>query len=220
MVEAPQRTITSQVAEELRKMILNRSLAPGVRIDLNEIAHQFGVSVAPVREALARLQSSGLVRNLPHRGVFVEQLSVDELVDIYTVRELLEEHAASIATEQLRDEDIEQLEQLADRMIPTAAAHDFDLFLELNRSFHFTIYRAAHRRTILQIIEQLWDRSARYRHFQLHAIPDRAQASQFETDAILVAARRRDAEAVGYLIRYKIHQTIVGLMAVMAHEAS
>jgi DNA-binding GntR family transcriptional regulator len=216
MIETPQRTSTSQVVEALRQMILSRSLAPGMRIDMNELAQQFGVSIVPVREALARLQSSGLVRIIPHRGVFVEALSVDELIDIYTVRELLEEHAAQVATNQLRDEDTEQMAQIAGQMERIAATQQYDSFLELNRSFHFALYRAAHRRTLLQIIDQLWDRSTRYRHLQLYAIPDRAQTSQFETRAILVAAQRRDADAVGYLVRYKIHQTIVSLTAVIA----
>jgi DNA-binding GntR family transcriptional regulator len=215
MADAPQRTITAQIAAQLRDMILGGVLPPGSRIDQTDLAQRFGVSVVPVREALARLQSSGLVRIMPHRGVFIEDLSADELVDIYNVRELLEEHAARLAADRLTDADLTQLEQIVARMIETAEAGDFDTFLELNRTFHFTIYRAAHRRTLLLLISQLWDRSTRYRHLQLHVFPDRARASQFETNAILAACRRHDRDAIGYLVRYKIHQTIVGLLDVI-----
>src|SRR5262249_9007938 len=159
-------------------------------IDQNELAQRFGVSIVPVREALARLQSSGLVRIVPHRGVFIEDLSADELVDIYNIREILEEQAARLAADRLSDEDIAQLERLVARWAELAETNDLDPFLNLNRDFHFTIYRASHRRTLIQIIAQLWDRSTRYRHLQLLASPERARASKFETDAILEACRR------------------------------
>jgi DNA-binding GntR family transcriptional regulator len=212
MAHSPQRTVTEQVLAQLRGMIMSGTLAPGSRIDQAELAQRFGVSVVPVREALARLQSSGLVRIVPHRGVFVEALSAEELVDIYHVREVLEEHAARLAAPRLSDADIEAIGQITRALQTAALAGDDERFLTLNGDFHFTIYRAAGRPHMLQIIEQLWDRSARYRRLQLHAIPNRARGAMFEFEAITTACRRRDADAMGYMVRYKIHQTIVGLL--------
>jgi DNA-binding GntR family transcriptional regulator len=211
MSENPQRTITEQVLARLRDMILTGALVPGSRIDQNEMARRFGVSVVPVREALARLQSSGLVRIMPHRGVFVEELSAEELIDIYSVREVLEEQAARLAAGRLTDADLEAIERIGQRLEVAAYANDYEVFLPLNNELHFTIYRAAQRRHLFQIIQRLWDQSARYRRLQLHAFPDRAIASLFEIRAIVEACRRRDAEALGYMVRYKVHQTIVGL---------
>jgi DNA-binding GntR family transcriptional regulator len=221
MADNPQRTITEQVLARLRDLILEGALAPGSRIDQAQLAQRFGVSMVPVREALARLQSSGLVRIVPHRGVFVEALSAEELVDIYHVREVLEEQAARLAAPNLTDADIAALEALDRQMVVTADAGDFETFLQINREFHFVIYRAARRRYLLQTIEQLWDQSTRYRRLQLHAIPERARASLFETQAIVAAGRRRDAEALGYMVRYKVHQTTVELLEKMhIHVAS
>ena len=76
-------TITDRVLTHLRTRILNGTITPGERIDQAEVARQFGVSLVPVREALARLQSSGLVHIVPHRGVFVEPISLSEMIDIY-----------------------------------------------------------------------------------------------------------------------------------------
>jgi DNA-binding GntR family transcriptional regulator len=212
MSDSPQRTVTEQVQGQLRDMILAGTLAPGSRIDQAEVAQRFGVSVVPVREALARLQSSGLVRIVPHRGAFVEALSSEELIDIYHVREVLEEQAARLAAPHLADNDVATLEDLERRMGALADSGGFDVFLDLNRELHFTIYRASGRRYLLGIIEQLWDQSTRYRRLHLHAAPERARASMFETHAIVAAARRRDADALGYLVRYKVHQTTVGLL--------
>ncbi|MFO7171081.1 MAG: GntR family transcriptional regulator [Chloroflexota bacterium] len=213
--DVPHRTVTEQVLAELRRMILGGALVPGSRIDQAELAQRFGVSVVPVREALARLQSSGLVRIVPRRGVFVEALSAEELVDIYNVRELLEEHAARLAGPNLTDDDILAMEGLVERMEAAAAEQDYDTYLALNREFHFTIYRAARRPYLLQVISQLWDRSMRYRRLQLHAIPDRTHDAIFEFRAIIAACRRRDIDAMGYLVRYKVHQTTVGLLEQM-----
>jgi DNA-binding GntR family transcriptional regulator len=215
MNATPQRTVTEQVLVQLRQLIMSGALAPGSRIDQADLAQRFGVSVVPVREALARLQSSGLVRIVPHRGVFIESLSAGELVDIYNVRELLEEHAARLAAANLTDKDVDLLQSITDRMEVAAEARDYDTFLALNRDFHFTIYRAARRPYMLQIIGQLWDRSTRYRLLQLHTIPDRTRTAMFETQAIIAACRRRDQEAIGYLVRYKVHQTTMGLLEQM-----
>jgi DNA-binding GntR family transcriptional regulator len=218
MTDGSQRTLTAQVVARLRDLILSGELAPGSRIDQNELAQRFGISLVPIREALARLQSSGLVRMLPHRGVFVEALSIEELIDIYSVREVLEEEAARLACDHLTPVDLAELEALAACMEESAASSDDDTFLEANRNFHFTIYRAANRPHLLQIIEQLWDQSTRYRTVQLHIIPERARLSLFETRAIIAACRRRDRDALGYMVRYKVHQTTVGLLEKMQSE--
>jgi DNA-binding GntR family transcriptional regulator len=65
---------------------------------------------------------------------------------------------------------------------------------------------------MLQVIDQMWDLSARYAHLQLHAVPDRAMESMSEVHAIVTACRRRDRDAVGLMVRYKIHQTTVVLL--------
>jgi DNA-binding GntR family transcriptional regulator len=218
MTDLPQRTMTEQVMARLRDMILSGDLAPGSRLDQNDLARRFGVSLVPLREALARLQSSGLVRIVPHRGVFVESLSVEELLDIYQVREALEELAARLAAPRLSAADLATLDRLKIEMEQTAKIDDFDAFLDLHRDFHFTIYRAAGRRHLLQLLTQLWDLSARYRHFQLYAFPERMRTSLFEIQAILEACHRRDPDALALLVRYKVHQTVVSLLDVMRRE--
>jgi DNA-binding GntR family transcriptional regulator len=218
MPDAPQRTITEQVLTRLRDLILSGALPPGSRIDQAEMARRFGTSLVPVREALARLQSSGLVRIVPHRGVFVEELSLEEMIDIYYMREVLEEQAAQIAARQLTDADIAQLERLVEQM-EVAAKGDIPGFLRITREFHFTIYRAARRRHLLQTLQQLWDQSERYRQLQIHLLPSRMREALFENHAILQACRRRDPDSLSYMVRYKVHQTTVGLRERMQHTA-
>lgn len=210
--ERTQPTATEYALSQLRQLLFSGGLAQGTRIDQVELAKRFGVSIVPIREALARLQSLGLVEIVPHRGVFVARVSADELVDIYTVREVVEEQAARIAAAKLTDADVEALEKIAAAMGAAAKAKDFARLLVHNRELHFTIYRAAGRRHMLQIIERMWDLSARYAHLQLHAVPERASEAMFEVKSIVLACRRRDADALGLMVRYKVHQTTVGLL--------
>lgn len=207
-----QRTVAEQVLERLRELLLDGSLPPGSRLDQADLAAQFGVSIVPIREALARLQSVGLVEIVPHRGVFVAKLSAEELVDIYTVREELEEQAAQIAVAHLTDADVEEIEALGEAMASAAEAGDFRALLHHNRELHFAIYRAANRRHLYKLIEQMWDLSTRYAHLQLRAVPNRAQEALHEVRAMVAACRRRDGEALGLMVRYKVHQTVVGLL--------
>src|SRR5690606_30773663 len=76
--------------------------------------------------------------------------------------------------------------------------------------------RASGRRHLLQLIEQLWDLSTRYAHLQLHMVPDRATEALYEIRSIIAACRRKDADAVGLMIRYKVHQTTTGLLQHMS----
>jgi DNA-binding GntR family transcriptional regulator len=209
------RTITESVVAKVHNMIITGALQPGARIDQGELAQQFDVSLVPIREALARLVAVGLVEIVPHRGAFVAAVSADELVDIYTVREILEEQAAGLAVDQLTDANVETLERLAAEMAQIAPKGNFDRLLSLNREFHFELYRAAKRPHMLHVIERLWDLSTRYTHLHLHAVPQRALQAMTEVRAIVAACRRRDKQTVAMMVRYKVHQTTVGLLARM-----
>jgi len=74
------RTATEKVMARLRTMLITGALTPGSRIDQADLVRRFDVSIVPIREALARMASAGLVEIVPHRGVFVVNVSADELI--------------------------------------------------------------------------------------------------------------------------------------------
>lgn len=204
-------TITDQVLAHLRSKILNGEIPPGARIDQGDVARIFGVSLVPVREALARLQSSGLVYIVPHRGVFVETVSLEELIDIYYMREVLEEQAAQLAVKNVDEHMLQTLDGIIQQIDVHIGAHATDQFLQATRAFHFTLYQASQRRNLIRIIGQLWDQSDRYRRLQMDLLPERFYESQFENRAMLAACRRRDGDSLALMVRYRIHQTTAGL---------
>src|SRR5690349_17259787 len=114
--EREQQTATDYAMSQVRALLINGALAPGTRVDQAKLAESLGVSLVPIREALGRLQASGLVEIVPHRGVFVPSVSAEELVDLYTAREILEEQAARLAASRLSERDVEALAGLAAAM--------------------------------------------------------------------------------------------------------
>src|SRR3954469_192137 len=128
-----QQTATDYAVVQLRALLISGALAPGTRVDQAKLAEGLGVSLVPIREALGRLQAAGLVEIVPHRGVFVSNVSAEELVDIYTVREILEEQAARLAVSRLSEQDVEALSGLASAMAAAVKAKDHDRLLEHNR---------------------------------------------------------------------------------------
>ncbi|MEN9933579.1 MAG: hypothetical protein RLZZ387_158 [Chloroflexota bacterium] len=216
------RTVTEQVYEQMRDTIRSGGLTPGQRIDQAGLARRFGTSIVPVREALARLQADGLVRIVPHRGAFVEAIAPDALAEIYSMRELLEEDAARLAAPHLTEADMVQIEGLVGQMAEATAREEYETLFDLNRDFHFTIYRASRRAHLLQIIQQLWDQGDSYRRAYTE-VPERARMALVEHRVILEACRRRDPDALGITIRHHVHQTTIGLLehirATMREEA-
>src|SRR6202000_2634772 len=97
-------TVAQHAVEGLRRALTSGELAPGDKVRQEEIADALGVSLSPVREALAVLEQEGQVTYLPRRGYFVTELDVDDLREIYDLRALLEDRAVRRTLPLLDDE--------------------------------------------------------------------------------------------------------------------
>src|SRR5581483_955469 len=102
-----------------------------------------GVSRVPLREALKTLQGEGLVSYRAHRGYFVEELSLDDLREVYRIRRLLEAEAVRPAVRHLTDDDLEALEKAQREVERASAAADVLDMAAANRAFHMTLYECA-----------------------------------------------------------------------------
>ena len=88
--ESRKKNLREVVAQGLRKRILNWEYPPGHRLTEDQLCHEYGVSRSPVREALHRLEASGIIRRLPRRGYQVNQLDLKDIEDLYELRLALE----------------------------------------------------------------------------------------------------------------------------------
>ena len=210
-------TVTAYVVDTLRKGILAGDYPLGEKLDQKLLAEKLGVSISPVREGLRQLEAEGLIRLVPRRGAFVAELSIAELKEIYLIREVLEGLAAELAVPNLDPSAFHQLESLLGQMEEATAEQDYSRLLELNRTFHFTIYEAARCPILLQIIASLWDRSSLCRRVYLY-LPGRASQALAEHKEIYQASKQGDSQWAHQAVRKNVHQTIEGILVRINQE--
>ena len=196
---------TQRVTEELRSLILSGALAPGSRIGQEELAARFAVSRIPVRGALARLESDGLVVLKPSSGAWVAKLDLEECLEIYRIRERIEPLALCEAVPLMSETDIAALEALVEDMVESA---DTETFLRLDRQFHLASYRRAGMAQLLAMIERFWNTTQHYRRaFTKLLGRERNWIIHAEHRLIVDAIRRRDADGAGNLLMEHIRRT-------------
>ncbi|MEV7384664.1 GntR family transcriptional regulator [Streptomyces sp. NPDC091215] len=205
-----QRRAADLVFEHLQERIVSGELAPGDRLDPTEIAASLGLSRTPVREAILQLDSAGLVRRLPYRGVVVADVDLGLAEEVAALRIHLETLAARIAVPRLREEDLAAMRDAHERLdAALAGAHAQRDFNELNRRFHMALYQRAGSSVLLREIESLAGQAERIRmHFDLRHSP-----AGHHHAAILEACERRDPEAAAAATRDHIltaHRMVMG----------
>ena len=137
----PAKGLPLFVAEELKHLIYTGVLQPGERLNEAALALRMGTSRGPVREAIRMLTGQGLVQAVVNRGVFVRQISVREMLEIYDLRALVFGFAADRATEHINDQDKGTFELLLAAMDTACEAGDADGYYDLNLEFHALVLR-------------------------------------------------------------------------------
>ncbi len=144
------RTLSDQVANQLRQAILQGRLKPGQRIVEHEIANAMAISRGPVRDALRILQNERLVVQYPHRGAFVAWLTLRDAEEIYSLREALESLALEYAIKSATAEQVEEMSRVVEQMVvrpqqeyTQTEATDLDL------EFHHTLCRISGHSRVL-----------------------------------------------------------------------
>lgn len=195
MSTAPASLGTAQqhAVDALRRLIVAGELAPGARVNQEELAARIGVSVGPVREALRVLEQEGQLTYLPRRGYFVTELRLADLEEIYALRQLLEAQAARHALPTLDEEARERIRTAARECSEAAAAGDVSAELAANRRFHFGIMEAPDQPHALRLIKLLWDSTEAYRALYYNAPEERERSLQAH-DRILAAIDATDSD--------------------------
>ena len=185
------KTAHEFVREVLRRAILSGELKGSTRLVQAELAATLEVSTTPVREALRDLASEGLIRFDPHRGAVVEELSRDDVREVYAIREVLEPLALGQALPNLTEADLERLRRLHKKMLDEPQGPEW---VDYNRNFHMMIYESAGPR-LSTIIKGLLDASVMYIGASLKEVPDLREKANHDHSNILDALTRRDVEA-------------------------
>lgn len=142
----PQRRSTVEhIADELRGAVMSGRLEPGEQLGEADLAAHFEVSRGPLREAMQRLVSEGILHAITNRGVFVSELTLDDVRDVYRTRSVIERGALEIViAEGRREETAAELAQVVERMRTAAAKGDGPAVSDADQHFHEVLVEASH----------------------------------------------------------------------------
>ena len=187
-------SVEEGVYQALRREIGQLERAPGERLPLEELAARFDVSLTPVRQALRRLESEGLVVSLPRRGSRVASLTVDELEEIQAVRVGLETFLAREGAARCTDQALAEMGDARDEIERAFARGNVRAYIRAFWSLRDACYRCAERPRLMRALEEQRIRVERY-ILHLCRDPDAFATLRRGPDTLLEACRARDGDA-------------------------
>lgn len=146
------------VYQELKSQIILLEQKPGAVIREKEIMEVFGVSRTPVREALMRLEIDGLVRIVPNVGTFVEEVSFQQLKDVFEIRSHLVQLTGKLASARISRNEIDEIHQRIDAMRSTQDTKDL---MRLDGEIHAIINKSTRNELLIKLLNGLHDQAVR-----------------------------------------------------------
>ena len=196
-------SLTSVVQQEIERRILQGELAPGAKLNEAALAEALGVSRGPVREAFRILEEAGLVRQEKNRGVFVRSIPLDEAMEIFDLRAMMDEAVGRRLAEAIAPEQLRAVRAMVEAMEKAVKAGDADSYHLLNLDFHDKLVAFSGNRKLTSIYRRLINELSLFRRMNLvdaKLLP----ISAGEHRAIVKAIASGDPEAAGRAMRQHV----------------
>lgn len=177
------------------------ALCSGDRVTETDLAKRLNISRTPVREAIRRLETDGLVEHVPRVGATIRRLEYSEIMELYDMRAVLEGTAARLAARTASDIELAELEALNAEL--AARIDDPRAIYDLNRQFHLTLLDAAKNRFLVKAMAGL-QKTLLILGPLILTQPNRAEESIGEHERLLDALRQRDGDAAELAMRAHI----------------
>jgi DNA-binding GntR family transcriptional regulator len=205
--------LSEEVYNAIFARLMSLQIAPGDRLTIDALARDLGVSPTPVREALSRLESEGLIHKthlVGHRAA--SQLTRKQFEDLYDLRLLLEPYIAAKAAAAVTPDQLATLRALAAEMAGEGEALDYGRFAQLDKLFHDEVARAAGN----EIVEEALSRLHTHVHlFRLMSNATVTGEALKEHAAIIDAFERHDAAAAAAVMRAHIEKSRTRFLATL-----
>lgn len=190
--------LSEDVADHVRGLIMSGQVRPGQYIRLDETAHELGVSVTPVREALLALRGEGMVRQVPHRGYVVTDLSREDVVDIFWLQEQIAVRLTCRAAELADADDLATLEALCADFAAAAESGELDRIVRTEFVFHRQINQIGRGGKLAWFLHG----AVRYTPHRIYAAdPGWAEVALANHRELIAAMAARDLDAVAACTR-------------------
>ncbi|MFM2066807.1 MAG: hypothetical protein RLZZ584_1716 [Pseudomonadota bacterium] len=210
------------ICEQLQQLIHSGKVAPGERLNEAGLALRMGTSRGPIREAIRMLTGIGLVVAVPNRGVFVREISVREMLEIYELRALLLGFAAQQAADHVSEADRAEFGQLLAGMDAACEAGDAQRYYQLNLRFHALLMTQCHNQRARQAYDDHVKELHLYRRSYFNA-PTNMRRSNKEHRAIfeaITSGARGAAERANKLAQAHVLQGRQRLLATLDQPAT
>ncbi len=156
------------VYERLRSAIVNGEIGPETRLFQQQLAVSLGVSRTPLREALLRLERDGFLYSVPNRGMFVRGLTIEEIGELYQLRELLEPVAARLSCEVADKMDIARVKAMHREFEQRTSSSIREAF-NSNFGLHISLISSCPNQRMLQLLRDIWDQNSAFLIFRYYA---------------------------------------------------
>jgi DNA-binding GntR family transcriptional regulator len=196
-----QKSIVDIVTDFIRSNIIEGKFDLNEKISTREIAGELKISRTPIREAIRKLESEGLVELLPRKGFILKRYDIKKIEEIYEVRKILELHATELACKNISHKEINGIKETNEKLTYTFREKRKDILelARLNKRYHFLIYQASRNEIICEMIENLWYRTSGL-FIQMFTNPDQGKTTPQEHNNIIEALERRDTKKVVKLL--------------------
>lgn len=204
--------VGEQVYEYLEAEILSGRLPSGTRLGIRQLAETVGTSVMPVRDAISRLEESGLATKTPHKGAIVRAFSASELIDTYAVRALLESQAAHDGAAAISDEDLLLMQDSFAAIDLALSAGQISDAIAADSQMLRILYNACGNAVLTDMIESLWKHCHYYRVMAATDAYERSDLSIWEPSReILRAAIDHASGAAATEVRESLEAVVAAL---------
>ena len=166
--EHPFNNFNESVYDALYRSIINLSLLPGSALSETAIAEQMGVSRTPVRNALIRLQTVGLVVHNKGQAFQVAEIQKNACRELMEARLAVEGHCACLAAERATEEDLRELNRFMGAFLKAYRTWDIDNMVANDHQFHQSIVTASHNSILADLYARISPRVLHYRHYLFH----------------------------------------------------
>ena len=227
-VASDSRSLSEQAYDRIRRDILYGELYPDDKLQIDSISERYGIGAVPVREALNRLSSEGLVERKSHRGFYVAPISIAKLEELVKTRIWLETLAL---TESIRNGDeswedalvvsFHRLVRTQRRLPKDAGRESSEEWEKWHKAFHMLLIDRCGSEWLLGFCSSLMDQAVRYRNLSMNVAPSkqRREGAAAEHQAILDAVLERDVERSCALLAEHYRITLDVLRDVISPEA-
>jgi DNA-binding GntR family transcriptional regulator len=191
----------------MRRRIIDGSLVPGTPLALADLAHELDISTMPIRSALNRLKSEGLVRQLRNRGSIVAPLEIEDFEEIQAIRSGIEALAARLGVEQIPPQSLAQMRELLAVLRELSAAEQLNEYFDREWEFHAVCYGASGRTRLVGLVEDFRRRAERYIRLAIASSPGFSQSMAIQ-ERLLALAETHDGEGAETLMRNALARSV------------